>query len=356
MSDSFATVAGWGSGFAALLIFGAAVLGPDKADAADVNGAVAVMYHRFGDNRFPSTNVTVEQLDGHIAELKNGAYNVMLLGDVVEAIENGQPLPACTVSISIDDAYATVFEIGWPKFRAAGLPVTLFVSTGPVDRGLDGMMTWDQIRQMHEEGAEIGAHTVTHLHMTRADLPDNRREIVESNARFLAEIGKVPALFAYPYGEASREIAMMVRNNGYRAAFGQHSGVITGNDDRYYLPRFPINEKYGDIERFRMVVNALPLRVIDMIPDNMLIDSTAGHDNPPPVGFTVMDSLANLDQLACFFSHEGKAQIARLGETRIEVRAETPMPKGRARLNCTLPGMADNRGRWHWYGHQFVIQ
>ena len=38
-------------------------------------------------------------------------------------------------------------------------------------------------------------------------------------------------------------------------AFGQHSGVIDINKDPHELPRFPINEKYGDLKRFKFLIN-----------------------------------------------------------------------------------------------------
>ena len=317
--------------------------------------AVALMYHRFGDGRFPTTNVTMEQVDAHIAELASGGYNVVPLSTIVDAMERGQALPDRTVAITIDDAYRSVFEAGWPKFRDAGMPVTLFVSTGPIDQGLDDMMTWDQIRQMRDEGAEIGAHTVTHLHMPDAGDDRNRTEIAESNARFEAELGAVPSLFAYPYGEASSALITMVREGGYRAAFGQHSGAMSDVDNRFYLPRFPLNEKYGDMGRFKTAVNAMPLPVTDVTPADMTLRPDNGDANPPAVGFTVLDDVGDLDRLTCFFSHEGVANVERLGSRRIEIRATSPMPKGRSRLNCTLPGTGEDSGRWYWFGRQFVI-
>jgi len=329
---------------------------PVAAQTAESVNAVALLYHRFGDGRFPSTNVTNEQLDAHIAELTNGDYNVVHLSEIIDAMESGTPLPPKTVAITVDDAYATVFETGWPKFRDAGLPMTLFVSTGPVDSGLEGMMTWDQIRQMKAEGAEIGAHTVSHLHMTRADMQRNRQELADSNARFEAELGAAPTLFAYPYGEASSAVEQLARDAGYRAAFGQHSGAMIDSDNRFYLPRFPLNEKYGDMGRFRTAVNALPIAVVDLTPTDMLIDNAAGDANPPAVGFTIEGDIGDPDQLTCFFSHEGAAEVSKLGASRIEVRANSKMPNGRSRMNCTMPGQGENAGRWHWYGRQFMVQ
>lgn len=328
---------------------------PHAQESLSGVNASAVMYHRFGDSRYPSTNVTMEQLDAHIEELTSGDYNVVPLSTIIDAMENDTPLPRKTVAITIDDAHGTVFENGWPKLREAGLPVTLFVSTGPLDDGFEDMMTWDEVRQMKAEGAEIGAHTISHLHMTRADMDRNREEIIQSNKRFAEELGEVPTLFAYPYGEASKEIEQFIREH-YRAAFGQHSGAMSDRDNRFYLPRFPLNERYGDMGRFRTAVNALPIPLTDLTPTDMLIRKSTGDPNPPSVGFTVSEAIGNLDQLTCFFSHEGAAEVTRLGATRVEVRAKTPMPHGRSRLNCTLPARGEDAGRWHWYGRQFMVQ
>jgi len=73
--------------------------------------------------------------------------------------------------------------------------------------------------------------------------------------------------------------------------------------------------------------------------------------NPPPFGFTIVEPTTGVDKLACYASHEGKLAVERLGIDRIEVRLSSPFPKGRNRINCTLPG-PDNR--WHWFGVQYL--
>ena len=35
-------------------------------------------------------------------------------------------------------------------------------------------------------------------------------------------------------------------SSNFKIAFGQHSGIIDINKDKFELPRFPINEKYGE--------------------------------------------------------------------------------------------------------------
>ena len=44
-------------------------------------------------------------------------------------------------------------------------------------------------------------------------------------------------------------------SKNFDLGFGQHSGIIDFNKDKFELPRFPINEKYGDLKRFRSLIN-----------------------------------------------------------------------------------------------------
>jgi len=310
--------------------------------------AVVIMYHRFGESEYPSTNTKLEQLDEHIAELTSGAYTVLPVAEIIEKIRQGIALPERTVGITIDDAYRSIYTQAWPKFRDAGLPITVFVATAQVDNGSSKNLTWDQIREMTDSGlVSIGHHSVTHLHMASASQERNINEIENAFQRFEKELGKRPVLLAYPYGEASLDVIKLVRNARLEAAFGQHSGVIGGIGDMFYLPRFAMNEKYGDLARFRMALNARALHVSDSTPSEHLI----GERNPPAIGFTLKSKSIDTSGLACFTSHDGKAKLEHLGPARIEVRVSRPFPKGRSRLNCTLRG---RDGRWHWLGRQFL--
>ncbi|PIW26453.1 MAG: chitin deacetylase [Rhodospirillales bacterium CG15_BIG_FIL_POST_REV_8_21_14_020_66_15] len=330
-----------------LLALGLLVLWPDPVRAADQ--AVIIMYHRFNEQDYPSTNIRLEQFDEHLAELTSGKYNVMALPDIVAALKAGKDLPDRTVGITVDDAYASVYEHGWPRLKKAGLPFTLFVATEPVDDGLKGIMTWDQIRELKAQGVTIGHHTVSHAHMAGAPADANLREFEEASRRFQAELGEVPGIFAYPYGEASLRLEAMARNQGFVAAFGQHSGVAHPSLGLFYLPRFAMNETFGGIGRFRLAVNALALPVTDVTPADQLIT----ENNPPAMGFTLIPPGPKaLDRIACFASHEGRARLERLGDVRFEIRVTRPFPEGRGRINCTVPGPD---GRWYWLGRQFFI-
>jgi peptidoglycan/xylan/chitin deacetylase (PgdA/CDA1 family) len=319
--------------------------------ALAASSSVIIMYHRFGESEYPSTNIRLEQLDAHIKELKSGPYTVLPVIDIIEKLKAKESLPDRTVGITIDDAYRSTYTEAWPRLKAAGLPFTVFISTAHVDNGSNRHLTWDLIREMHATGVDFGHHTVSHLHMPQASTTTIEQELIIANQRFEKELDLKPKLFAYPYGEASSTVQNIIKSNGFTAAFGQHSGVVDIAGDFSYLPRFSLNEKFSSMSRFRIIANALSIPVQDMTPNDPVINI----NNPPAIGFTVSGELgslnADLSRMSCFLSHDDRGtQLSILGP-RIEIRSQKPMPIGRTRLNCTMPS---KQGRWRWFGYQFL--
>lgn len=333
-----------------VLVLSAWAAQPSRAGAADADAksAVVFMYHRFAEPKYPTTSVTLEQFEAHLAEVEASGFTVAPLPDIVSALKKREPIPDRTIALTIDDAFTSVYDEAWPRLRARGIPFTLFVATDVIDRGGPGYMTWDQIRELAQWGATIGSQTASHLHMPTATPEQIIADLSKSMRRFKEEMGFVPTLFAYPYGEFSVATKEAVERAGFEAAFGQHSGVAFGGIDMFALPRFALNERFGNVERFRMAGRALPLPVTDLTPEDTLIT-----DNPPPFGFSVTEDVSGLSALACFYSHEtGTAEMTRLGPRRFEVRAKSPLPPGRGRVNCTAPA---GENRWRWFGIQFIV-
>lgn len=328
----------------------AALILPIAQPAFAASSAVVFMYHRFGETTHPSTNTTIAQLEAHIEALTSGRFTVLPLPEIVSAIRDGRDLPDRAVGLSVDDAFLSLYTEGWPRFRKAGLPFTLFVATGPIDRGYRNYMSWDRIRELAAAGVTIGSQTESHPHMPVLTPEANAAELARSNERFERELGIRPALFAYPYGENSRAARSAVEQAGFVAAFGQHSGVLYPGADRFFLPRFAMNETYGSASRFRLAANALPIEAVDIVPVDPLLTSGT---NPPAFAFTVAgEALKGLASIACYASGQGRAGLERRGQDRIVVKVEKAFPPGRARINCTMPA---GKGRWRWFGMQFFV-
>lgn len=342
---------------AALVVAVGAIAGAAlaHAPARAADSAVIIMYHRFGEEKYPSTNTTLAQLEDHIGELASGRYAVLPVRRIVEDLRAGRPLPDRAVGISIDDGFVSVFAEAWPRFKKAGLPFTLFTATDYHHQPIRGYMTWDQISELARDPlVEIGNHSASHAHMADAGAAAASAEIERAAKVWKEKIGRRPALFAYPFGEAGLETIEAVGRAGFVAAFGQHSGAIgpemaKNPVEKYYLPRFAFNEQWGEAKRFRQAINTVALPIAEITPADPLV----ALPNPPAFGFTLARKVEGIERIVCHSSHEGTGRIERLGETRIEVRFATPMPKGRTRVNCTLPA---GEGRWHWFGRQFYVR
>ncbi len=306
------------------------------------------MYHKFGVDKYPSTSVTINQFDTHIAELTNKKYSIKSLEFIIDTIINDGDLSENTIGISVDDADKSFYEQGWPKFKHNGIPVTLFVNTSTIQKNNKNYLNWDQIRKLRDEGVSIGAHSHSHYHMSELSIEEVKKEIEISNNIFLKELGKIPPLFAFPYGEANKKIISLLKEYKFKVAFGQHSGVINETSNLYYLPRFSLNERYGELDRVKFAANAKGLGVYDFIPADPTI-----KNNPPYIGFSLLDEKL-APSLDCFiFDSKGQVEkeLFKFNE-RIEIRLKRKLTDGRSRLNCTAKG---EDAKWRWFGHQFYL-
>jgi len=340
---------GWRARAGRLALLAALVWPAAPASAAD--SAVVFLYQRFADPRLPGISIELDQFEAHLAEIAAGRFNVAPLDEVVGAFRRRESLPERSIAISIDGADATVWHEAWPRLRRAGLPFTLFVATDVVDSGRPGYMSWDQIRELAASGVTIASQGASEPRYPELGPEAKRREIARATRRFTEELGFAPTLFAYPFGEYGIADKQVVRELGFEAAFGQHSGVGHADADLYGLPRFLMNSSFGSLERFRLAANALPLYLADLTP----ADTVLGPDhNPPTFGFTLAPGQGGADALECFASNrDGPLTVETLGADRIEIRLARPFAPGRARINCTLP--ADD-GRWRWFGLQFYVR
>lgn len=322
---------------------------PASAAPALDNGAVVLRYPTFGGQADSIDSIGLPLFEQHLRALREAGYSVLPLPEILAALDQGHALPERALAITIDGASRSLHDLAWPLLRAAGLPFTVFVASGALDRRAPDAMTWDQLRALAAvEQVTIGTLGHGNGHLAALPLAEAKADIGLAQERLRAELGQTPTLFAYPNGEYGMRLRDLVVSAGFTAAFGEHSGAIARSSDRFALPRFPLSQKYGDQQRFAVVVNALPLPVEGMTPLDPLLDAGG---NPPIYGFTLLDAEAGKGRLTCYHGGE-RLSVERLGATRIEVRFAGPFGSGRSRVNCTVPGPD---GRWRWLGRQFYL-
>ena len=80
------------------------------------------------------------------------------------------------------------------------------------------IMGWDEVRRMHRDGFEFGAHTLGHTVLTLESPETVEREIGESKRTIEREVGNKVLDFAYCNGWYSDEIIRILQAQGFRSA------------------------------------------------------------------------------------------------------------------------------------------
>lgn len=121
----------------------------------------------------------------------------------------------------------------------------------------DLMMTTVQVKQLHEAGMEVGAHTCNHPILQQVNKQQAEQEIAESKRQLEAIIDSTVTLFAYPNGKPKQDYGIehvkMMRRLGFKAALSTAWGVATPESDMYQLPRFTPWDKQPDKFMARLV-------------------------------------------------------------------------------------------------------
>ena len=307
------------------------------------------MYHRFEENKYPSTNTKIANFKNQLNLIKEEKIKF------INPYQFNQNLTDQTnlrkVMITIDDAFSSFYENAWPIIKDRKIPIILFVSTREV--GKKGYMTWEQIREISKENfVHIGNHSHTHEYLIDYSLNQIKEDLLKSISTFKKEIGYNSNFFSYPFGEYSLEFKNLVRELGFTYAFGQHSGVIDLTKDKFELPRFPINEKYGEIKRFKTLLKTLPFKYKKIIPEEKYINDKT---NPPNIIVEFEKMNSNLKNINCFSNEEGQwrnSKIIFLNDFTINIKLQGKFTTERGRVNCSL---RDVEGFYRWFGIQFVV-
>ena len=135
---------------------------------------------------------------------------------------------AGAVSITFDDGHISDYILAVPALNERGFQGTFFITTDWIDNA-----TWDEWRDVSNQGHEIASHTKTHPHLPQLSLTAMEEEIGDSKTVIDAQITTQQCLtFCYPYGEYNANAKVIARDY-YIAARGISCGLNTAPYDFY---------------------------------------------------------------------------------------------------------------------------
>ena len=125
-------------------------------------GILSLMYHRFNENKYPSTNIKMDVFRNQIDIIKNLNYDFYDPKFLIEEFD--EPKSKKKILITIDDGFKSFYDEAWHYLKKNKIPFILFVSTEPV--GKNGYMNWAEINEIeNSEYGYIGHHSHTHEYL-----------------------------------------------------------------------------------------------------------------------------------------------------------------------------------------------
>ena len=192
-----------------------------------------------------------------------------------------------TVVVTFDDAYRSVYDHAYPVLRERGIPATLFVPTDYIDGGRllwwdqvqqrwpedanarvdrlkyspqdvrddeladlpnaggDLMMSWDEIRELAENGFEIGSHSASHPYLDGLTGDALKAELERAHEAIDREVGVAPRSFAYPDGRFNDTVVAELKRLGYTCAVSTVTGSNRADADPFKLKRHDCSQSFG---------------------------------------------------------------------------------------------------------------
>lgn len=216
---------------------------------AGQHGPVILMYHAVTAGQTPPAwpwAVSMQQFRDQLDFLATEGYETPTMAELAAA--PAKTWQGRTAVITFDDGYADNLA-ACEELHKRGMRATWFIVSGSVGQSPrwpdDGrpagrLLNADELREIQENGMEIGSHTVNHVRLTGLDDVSLMQELVHSKAMLEDLLGNPVGSFAYPYGDWDARCVEAVKQAGYAAACTTETGWALRDRSPYQLRRLTL--------------------------------------------------------------------------------------------------------------------
>ena len=155
--------------------------------------------------------------DTHLRHLKNKGFESLTSAGLVDIVQGERLGPQRGVFITFDDGHVSNYLKALPALERFGYQGIFFITTSWI--GNPNMLSWEQIRELHTRGMEIGSHTVTHPIPPTASQEDLRKELLESKETLEGELGISVRSISSPTGFHDPRMRTLAAEVGYEVLY-----------------------------------------------------------------------------------------------------------------------------------------
>ena len=200
-------------------------------------GPIVLMYHGTTVDK-PTSQYSIEAhlFKQHVAYLADNGWQTRLIKDLACP----ELLTPKTVIITFDDGYADNFEGALLPLVDHNMQATWFITTDCIGKYAHWMgsnmpetrmLDKQQLREMADQGMEIGSHTCSHPDLGRLPYAEQVDQVRASKELLESLLDSSVPSFAYPYGRYNADSVKALRKAGYQFACSVRSGwSLKGSD------------------------------------------------------------------------------------------------------------------------------
>jgi peptidoglycan/xylan/chitin deacetylase (PgdA/CDA1 family)/glycosyltransferase involved in cell wall biosynthesis len=222
------------------------------------NWLPVLMYHKIPDEAPATTHrifVTKENFARHLAYFQRQHFMPITFLDYQDFASGRRPLgefPRKPLILTFDDGYLDNYTNLLPLMQQAGYRGVLYLlgdfnlrhnawdlAANPAEPRAE-LMSEAQKQAFADAGWEIGAHTLTHPHLSQMPPAEALHELTASKASLEQRLGVAVQSFAYPYGDLSPAVKQLAAEAGFRYAVATDTGGVHLEDDRLQIFRVNI--------------------------------------------------------------------------------------------------------------------
>ncbi|MDO7846604.1 polysaccharide deacetylase family protein [Hymenobacter sp. M29] len=226
-----------------------------RMQKAGIGYIPVLMYHKIPDAPLATKHqiyVTKENFERHLAYFKKRKLTPITFADYLQYARGERPLsafPARPLILTFDDGYLDNYTNLLPLMQQYGYRGVLYLlgdfevrynqwdlAADPTEPRAD-IMDCEQKQAFVAAGWEIGAHTMSHPHLTTLTLPEAASEIQRSKAALETALQTEIVSFAYPFGDLNEAVKDAVRAAGFALGVSTDTGGMAIEDDRMQVFR-----------------------------------------------------------------------------------------------------------------------
>jgi peptidoglycan/xylan/chitin deacetylase (PgdA/CDA1 family) len=206
-----------------------------------VNQIPILMYHSISDIKgtYSELCVSPNSFKEQMNYLKQVGYTTVTFYDLANHIEHGEPLPEKPIILTFDDGYLDNYENAFSVMKDLDMVGVIYPYINKIDS--KNGLTIDQLAKMHEEGWEVGSHTINHLDLTSLTESQLLKEINDSKLNLEKTFNCDIVSFCYPAGKYNENVVKVIKASDYKFGVTTNYGQADLENNTLKLSRIRIN-------------------------------------------------------------------------------------------------------------------